>query len=121
MITGKYISILVILTCAMLGLVHREVALIETSYSVNSKKQKVEHLLEENKKLRLKLLSLAAPSALEEKLLSADVKLTYPEKISIVRIPSALSKEPLYMAGTDNFNLLRKMGFVKEARAEGID
>jgi len=118
---GKYFVLLMAVTFSMLIFVWQQISIVQSSYSINNSKLIYEKLVEENRNLKLKLVSQTTPNALEEKLVQAEVKLTYPEEISFIKV-QPLKVAPFQVASLNNkknaFNMLKILGFEQEAQAE---
>jgi hypothetical protein len=90
---GKVILMIAFGSCFFLLYVHEQVALLDVSYAIDAKADKVTQLSEEYRQIRFEVEQLKAPRLLEEKMKQMSMELTLPQEIRVIRIPAVLDTD----------------------------
>lgn len=90
---GKIILMMAAGSCFFLLYVHEQVALLDVSYAIDERAEKLGHLSEEYRQLRFEVEQLKAPRLLDEKMKQMSLDLTLPQEIRVIRMPATLPAE----------------------------
>ena len=85
---GKIVLLLAAGTFFFLLYVREQVALLDVSYQIDARSEKLMHLSEEYRQLRFEVEQLKAPRLLEEKMNKMSLDLTLPREIRVIRLPA---------------------------------
>ena len=85
---GKTILGVSLTVVFLLLYVHEQVALLQVSYTLEDKSEKLVRLSEEYRNLKFELDQLKAPRLLEEKIKEMQLNLTLPNEVRVLKTPS---------------------------------
>ena len=88
---GKTILLIMAGSTFFLLYVHEQVALLNVSYQIDARSEKLGRLSEEYRELRFEVEQLKAPRLLDEKMKRMSLDLTLPNEIRVIRLPAASS------------------------------
>lgn len=90
---GKIILFIAAGSFFFLIYVREQVALLDVSYQIDSRSDKLSRLSEEYRQIRFEVEQLKAPRLLEEKMKQMSLDLTLPQEIRVVRMPAAFESD----------------------------
>ena len=103
---GKIILLITAGSFFFLVYVREQVALLDVSYQIDDRTEKLGQLSEEYRRLRFEVDQLKAPRLLEEKMQQHSMNLNLPQEIRVIRMPAEkeLAQPPHYLAMNASFS-----------------